>query len=138
MIDKVKNLRFTKDLKQKFKWTPDIHIKILNELDNLEQKYNTKIRISVDHTDKNNGKDEISKIVYNQLLNNDIKLFKNSDIELPINFKIRIMNIKRQFVYSQLSKLDINDFNFKVSLDNHIIGRKQNIYFIYLLEVKER
>ena len=138
MIDKVKNLRFTKDLKQKFKWTPDIHIKILNELDNLEQKYNTKIRISVDHTDKNNGKDEISKIVYNQLLNNDIKLFKNSDIELPINFKIRIMNIKRQFVYSQLSKLDINDFNFKVSLNNHIIGRKQNIYFIYLLEVKER
>ena len=92
----------------------------------------------MDHTDKNNGKDEISKIVYNQLLNNDIKLFKNSDIELPINFKIRIMNIKRQFVYSQLSKLDINDFNFKVSLDNHIIGRKQNIYFIYLLEVKER
>ena len=93
MIDKVKNLRFTKDLKQKFKWTPDIHIKILNELDNLEQKYNTKIRISVDHTDKNNGKDEISKIVYNQLLNNDIKLFKNSDIELPINGALSLLLI---------------------------------------------
>ena len=47
------------------------------------------------------------------------------------------MNIKRQFVYSQLSILDINDLDFKVSLENHIIGRKQNIHFIYLLEVKE-
>ena len=72
LIDKVKDLKFTQDLKLSFIWTPDMHIDILNALDQLEQKYKTKIRISADHIDKNKGKDEFSEKIFQLLLNDDI------------------------------------------------------------------
>ena len=138
LIDKVKDLKFTQDLNLNFKWTPEIHIDILNVLDELEHEYKTKIKISADHIDKNKGKDEFSEKVFKLLLNDNIKLYTNPDIDLPIRVRTWIMNIKRLFVYSQLSKLEINNLSFNVSLDDHIVGRKQNIYSIYILEVNKR
>ena len=85
LTEAAKEFRFNKNLKLNFKWTPDIHIKILNVLDQLEQKYKTKIRISANHIDKNKGIDRFSEKVFKLLLNDDIKLYKNSDIDLPIN-----------------------------------------------------
>ena len=138
LIDKVKDLKFTQDLNLNFKWTPEIHVDILNVLDELELEYKTKIKISADHIDKNKGKDEFSEKVFKLLLNDDIKLYTNPDIDLPIRVRTWIMNIKRLFVYSQLSKLEINNLSFNVSLDDHIVGRRQNIYSIYILEVNKR
>ena len=87
MTEAAKEFKFNKNLKINFKWTPDIHIDILNVLGQLEQKYKTKIRITSIHNDKNKGIDRFSKKVFKLLLNDEIKLYTNSDIDLPISVR---------------------------------------------------